>query len=126
MKKRREHVVPLVRQTLAILEELKPVSGGSRYVFPTIVSKSKPMSPNTVRVALRSMDYTNDQMTAHGFRALASTNLNEQGWNSDLIELQLAHVEGNSVRAAYNHADRLNERRQMMTAWADWLDGLRT
>ena len=83
------------------------------------------MSENTVRVALRSMGYTNEQMTAHGFRTTASTNLNEQGWNSDLIELSLAHVEGNSVRAAYNRAERLPERREMMQAWADWLDGLR-
>lgn len=71
------------------------------------------MSENTVRVALRSMGYANEQMTAHGFRTTASTNLNEQGWNSDLIELSLAHVEGNSVRAAYNRAERLPERREM-------------
>jgi integrase len=71
------------------------------------------------------MGYTSEQMTAHGFRALASTNLNEQGWNRDVIELSLAHVERNRVRAAYNHAERLPERREMMQAWADWLDGLR-
>ena len=80
------------------------------------------MSENTVRVALRAMGYTNEQMTAHGFRTTASTNLNEQGWNSDLIEMSLAHVEGNSVRAAYNRAERLAERREMMQAWADKLD----
>lgn len=124
MKKRREHVVPLANQTLEIIAKLKPITGESRFVFPTITSRSKPMSENTVRVALRSMGYENEQMTAHGFRTLASTNLNEQGWNSDLIEMSLAHVEGNSVRAAYNHAERLLERRAMMQAWADWLDRL--
>jgi integrase len=71
------------------------------------------------------MGYTSEQMTAHGFRTTASTNLNEQGWNSDVIELSLAHVERNAVRAAYNHAEKLSERREMMQAWADWLDGLR-
>ena len=125
MKNRRPHVVPLARQVIDILKEIKPLTGDSRFVFPTITSKSKPMSENTVRVALRSMGYTNEQMTAHGFRTTASTNLNEQGWNSDLIELSLAHVEGNSTRAAYNRAERLSERREMMQAWANWLDGLR-
>ena len=124
MKNRRPHVVPLTRQVLDILKELTQITGDARFVFPAITSKIKPMSENTVRVALRTMGYTNEQMTAHGFRTLASTNLNEQGWNSDLIELSLAHVEGNSVRAAYNRAERLTERREMMQAWADWLDGL--
>jgi integrase len=71
------------------------------------------------------MGYTSEQMTAHGFRTIASTNLNEQGWNRDVIELSLAHVERDRVRASYNHAERLDERREMMQAWADWLDGLR-
>ncbi|MDR2522425.1 MAG: site-specific integrase, partial [Synergistaceae bacterium] len=85
MKRRREHVVPLSRQVLSVLENVKGITGASRYVFPSINSKSKPISGSTVRVALRSMGYENDQMTAHGFRTLASTNLNEQGWNSGLI-----------------------------------------
>ena len=80
------------------------------------------MSENTVRVALRSMGYTNDDMTAHGFRGMASTRLNEMGWPPDVIERQLAHAERNSVRAAYNHAEYLPERRKMMQAWADYLD----
>jgi integrase len=79
------------------------------------------MSENTVSAALRSIGYSRDEMTAHGFRSLASTLLNEQGWNPDLIELQLAHKERNKVRAAYNRAQRLAERRQMMQAWADYL-----
>jgi integrase len=99
-------------------------TNGSSFVFPSIKSKTFPMSRVTVLSALRSMGYVKGQMTAHGFRTLASTNLNEQGWNSDLIELSLAHVEGNSVRAAYNRAERLDERRKMMQAWADWLDEL--
>ncbi|MDR1136940.1 MAG: tyrosine-type recombinase/integrase, partial [Synergistaceae bacterium] len=126
MKNRRPHVVPLCRQVINILNELRPITGNSPFVFPAITSNKKSMSENTVRVALRTMGYTNEQMTAHGFRTTASTNLNEQGWNSDLIELSLAHVEGNSVRAAYNRAERLSERREMMQAWADWLDELRT
>ncbi|MDL2263897.1 tyrosine-type recombinase/integrase [Synergistaceae bacterium OttesenSCG-928-I11] len=125
MKNRRPHVVPLSRQVLEILEQLHNLTGDSPFVFPAVSSKRNPMSENTVRVALRSMGYTNEQMTAHGFRTTASTNLNEQGWNSDLIEMSLAHVEGNSVRAAYNRAERLAERRDMMQAWADWLDGLK-
>ena len=83
------------------------------------------MSENTIRVALRSMGYTNDDMTAHGFRGMASTRLNEMGWPPDVIERQLAHVERNQVRAAYNHAEYLDERRKMMQAWADYLDKLR-
>jgi len=110
MKNRRPHAVPLAGQVIDILKELKPITGNSCFVFPAITSKSKSMSENTDRVALRAMGYTNEQMTAHGFRTVASTSLNEQGWNSDLIELSLAHVEGNSVRAAYNRAERLIER----------------
>ena len=125
MKGKRSHVVPLSRQVLALLKQITPWTGDSQFIFPTIKSKKIPMSENTILVALRSMGYTKEQMTAHGFRTLASTNLNEQGWNSDIIELSLAHVEGNSVRAAYNRAERLSERREMMQAWADWLDNLR-
>jgi hypothetical protein len=79
------------------------------------------MSNNTVNAALRRLGYSRDEMTGHGFRTLASTLLNEQGWNPDLIELHLAHAERNKVRAAYNRAQRLPERRKMMQAWADFL-----
>jgi integrase len=129
MKNGRDHIVPLSRQVLEFLEYLKGYAtrtGYSPFVFPGMKSKTVSMDRCTIRQALRIMGYTNEQMCAHGFRALASTNLNEQGWNSDVIELSLAHAERNKVRAAYNHADRLNERREMMQAWADWLDGLRT
>ena len=82
------------------------------------------MSENTVLYALRRMGFGPEEMTAHGFRGMASTRLNEMGWTPDVIERQLAHTEQNSVRAAYNHAEYLEERRRMMQAWADYLDGL--
>jgi integrase len=128
MKNGRAHVVPLSRQALALLESLKrldELTGRSHFVFPGYKFNGSSMDRCTVRRALRIMGYTKEQMCAHGFRALASTNLNEQGWDSDVIELSLAHTERNQVRAAYNHAERLPERREMMQAWADWLDGLR-
>jgi len=83
------------------------------------------MSNNTINAALRRLGYASDEQTAHGFRSMASTLLNEQGFPPDVIELQLAHSERNKVRAAYNKAQRLPERRKMMQAWADYLDGLR-
>jgi len=83
------------------------------------------MSENTVLAALRRLGYTGDEMTGHGFRSMASTLLNEQGWNSDAIERQLAHGERNTVRAAYNYAEYLPERKKMMQHWADYLDNLR-
>jgi integrase len=128
MKSGRFHIVPLSRQVLGFLEYLKGYAartGYSPFIFPGMKSKESSMERCTIRQALRIMGYTKEQMTAHGFRVIASTNLNEQGWNSDVIELSLAHVERNAVRAAYNHAERLNERHEMMQAWADWLDGLR-
>ncbi|OEU70808.1 MAG: hypothetical protein BA863_11910 [Desulfovibrio sp. S3730MH75] len=83
------------------------------------------MSENTINGALRLLGYSKEEITGHGFRSMASTNLNENGWKPDVIERQLAHVEGNSVRAAYNHADYLPERRKMMQWWADYLDALK-
>lgn len=125
MKMREAHVVPLSRQALALLRELEPLTGGGRLLFPTIQDPARPMSNNTMNVALRRLGYTREQMTSHGFRSLASTLLNEQGWHPDLIELQLAHKERNETRSAYNRATRLTERRKMMQAWSDYLDGLR-
>jgi integrase len=125
MKTKRKHLVPLSSQTLELLECLRLLTGGGRYLFPSVRSVLKPMSENTLVAALRGLGYTKNQMTAHGFRSMASTLLNEQGWRHDVIERQLAHVEGNSVRAAYNHADYLSERREMMQAYADYLDQLR-
>ena len=125
MKMREAHVVPLSKQALAILRELKPLTGRGRFVFPSIRSAHRPMSENTVTAALRRLGYSGAEMTGHGFRALASTRLNEMGWPSDVIERQLAHAERNKVRAAYNRAQHLGERRRMMQAWADYLEGLK-
>jgi len=125
MKMREQHIVPLAKQAVAILRDLQPITGRGRYVFPSPGSSDRPMSENAITAALRRMGYTGEDMTWHGFRTIASTCLNEQGWNPDLIELQLAHTERNEVRGAYNRAQRLGERRKMMQAWADYLDGLR-
>jgi integrase len=126
MKMGETHIVPLSRQATAILRELQPLTVQQRYVFPAIGRQPRPLSDNTLGAALRRIGYSSDEMTAHGFRTLASTLLNEQGWHPDLIELQLAHQERNKVRAAYNRAQRLGERRKMMQAWADYLDALRS
>ena len=124
MKMRQEHIVPLSWQCLNILRELQPLTGQGRYLFPGLRSVDRPMSENTVNGALRRLGYDQAQMTGHGFRSIASTLLNEQGWRSDVIERQLAHGERNKVRACYNRAEHLPERRQMMQAWSDYLDGL--
>ena len=124
MKMRRMHIVPLARQTIELLRALQALTGKQRWLFPSARKDGQPLSDNTVRMALRTMGYTNDDMTPHGFRGMASTRLNEMGWPPDVIERQLAHTERNSVRAAYNHAEYLDERRKMMQAWADYLDQL--
>ncbi|QJB56553.1 tyrosine-type recombinase/integrase [Pseudodesulfovibrio sp. zrk46] len=125
MKMRRQHVIPLSKQAIDVLKEVELLTGHSRYVFPSERSKDRAMSNNTVNSALRRMGYTKEEMTGHGFRSMASTNLNEMGFHPDQIERQLAHVEGNKVRAAYNHAEYLAERERMMQVWADYLDHLK-
>lgn len=125
MKMGEQHLVPLSRQAVAILKDLLPLTGKGRYVFPSLLSRERPMSENTINSALRRLGYSGEEQTGHGFRSMASTLLNEQGFPPDVIELQLAHAERNKIRAAYNKAQRLTERRQMMQAWADYLDGLR-
>jgi len=125
MKMREQHIVPLSKQAVEILTELKSLTAHGRYLFPALTTTTRCMSENTINLALRRMGYAHDEMTGHGFRSLASTCLNEQGYHPDLIELQLAHAERNQVRAAYNKAQRLPERRKMMQAWADFLDSLR-
>lgn len=124
MKMRHEHIVPLSRQAVAILRELQPLTGNGRYVFPSLRTTGSPLSDVAILAALRRLGYGKEQMTAHGFRAMASTLLNEQGWHRDAIERQLAHAERNAIRAAYNRAEHLPERRRMMQAWSDYLDGL--
>ena len=124
MKMDDEHLVPLSKQAVKILRELHPFTGKGDYVFPSIRSLSRPMSENTINAALRRLGYSKKQMTSYGFRTTASTLLNEQGWNRDVIERQLAHAERNAVRDAYARAERLPERRKMMQAWANHLDQL--
>lgn len=124
MKMRSPHVVPLAQQTIDILREIRPLTGEGKYVFPSLRTGSRPMSENTVLAALRRMGYAKEEMTGHGFRGMASTLLHENGWSTDVIEKQLAHVESNSVKAAYNHAQHLSERVKMMQWWADYLDQL--
>ena len=125
IKMRAVHIVPLSEQALLILKELKATARNSIYVFPSTTSNKRPMSDNTLNMALRRMGYDKSQMTAHGFRSLASTLLHEQGWPHDAIERQLAHAERNKVSAAYNYAEHLVKRREMMQHWADYLDALR-
>lgn len=125
MKMRDAHIVPLATQAVAIMRELEPHTGTGRYVFPSLRSGGRPMSENTINAGLRRLGYSGDEQVGHGFRTIASTMLNELGWHPDLIELQLAHKERNKSRASYNKAQRLDERRKMMQAWADHLDLLR-
>lgn len=125
MKMGQQHIVPLSTQVTLWLLELREKTGASPWMFPSLRSPLRPISENTVNMALRRMGYDNETMTGHGFRSMASTRLNEQGWHPDLIELQLAHAEPNQVRAAYNRAQRLDERRKMMQHWSDFLDQLR-
>jgi integrase len=119
------HVVPLSMQATALLRELHTHTGTGRYLFPSLRSPKRCMSDNTLNAALRRLGFAKNEMTTHGFRAMASTRLNEMGYPPDVIERQLAHAERNKVRAAYNRAERLEERRSMMQAWADYLDALR-
>ncbi len=123
MKMKELHIVPLSSQTLAVLRELQTHSGNRQYVFPNQHSPNSFMSENTMLYALYRMGY-HSRTTGHGFRSTASTILNEHGFTPDVIERQLAHGERNKVRAAYNHAQYLPERRKMMQWWADYLDGI--
>jgi integrase len=127
MKMRRLHRVPLSKQALAIVRELQAFSRDRRWLFPSVRSISRPMSENTLNAALRRLGYSKEQMTAHGFKGMASTRLNEMGcWNPDAIERQLAHQESDHVRRAYMHAaEYWPERIKIMQAWADYLDELK-
>lgn len=125
MKMRDPHIIPLSRQAVSILRQLHTLTGEGRYVFPNPRSAERPMSENCLTVALRSMEFSGEEMSWHGFRAMASTFLNELGWNDKWIETQLAHSERNKSKKAYNHAKYLPQRRRMMQAWADYVDELR-
>lgn len=124
-KMRTQHIVPLAAQSVAILRELRLLTGQGKFLFPSLRTGARPMSENTLNVALRRIGYSKEEITGHGFRAMASTLLNEMGWNRDAIERQLAHGERDKVRAAYNHAEFLPLRRDMMQAWADYLERLK-
>lgn len=123
MKMKTEHLVPLSPRALEILTELLAIGGGSRFVFPGR-NRDRPISNNTLLFALYRLGYKG-KMTGHGFRAVASTVLNELGFRSDVIERQLAHSERDEVRGVYNRAEYLPERKNMMVAWAKHLDVLR-
>jgi integrase len=110
---------------IGILQELRSFTGTGRFLFPSLRTRERPISDVTLNAALRRLGFTSDEQTAHGFRSIASTLLNELGYPSDVIELQMAHKERNKVRAAYNRAQRLDERRKMMQGWSDHLDSLR-
>lgn len=126
-KMRVAHRVPLTRQVLAILEELREISGNRRHLFPAQGKRDRPMCENTINLALRRMGFDSKTMTAHGFRAMASTLLNEQGhWNPDAIERQLGHAESDEVRRAYARGEHWEERLAMMKSWSDYLDQLRS
>lgn len=125
MKMEKPHIVPLSRQAIEALRKLKELSGASAYVFPNHGDPRRPMSASTLNAAFDKIGYAG-KFTPHGIRSTASTILNGQGWSPDAIERQLAHTERDQVRAAYNHSDHLEERRKMMQAWADFLDGLCT
>jgi integrase len=126
-KMRVAHRVPLTRQVLAILDELREITGNRRYLFPAQGKRDRPMCENTINLALRRMGFDGKTMTAHGFRAMASTLLNEQGrWNPDAIERQLGHAESDEVRRAYARGEHWDERIAMMQSWSDYLDQLRS
>jgi len=126
MKTRAEHVVPLAVQSVALLRHVEQFTRHGRYVFPSVRSGARPMSENTVNAALRRLGYSKEQMTAHGFRAMASTLLNESGkWSPDAIERALAHKDRDAVRAAYHRGSHWDERVEMAAWWADYLDQLR-
>jgi integrase len=125
MKMKEAHVVPLPKQAVAILRDVERLTGGGQYCFASLRTSKRPMSENTINAALRRLGFDKETMTGHGFRAMASSLLNEAGWAPDVIERQLAHAERNKVRAAYNRASYMAERKRMLQWWADYLDTLK-
>jgi integrase len=120
-----DHSVPLSTQAVRLLRELQPLTGSSDFVFPSERVRTRSMSDGTVNAALRRLGFSKEQITGHGFRHMASTLLNEQGWSADAIECQLSHNDGDLIRGTYNRAKYLPERQKMMQAWADYLDLLK-
>ena len=120
MKKKREHIVPISKQALAILEHIRPISGHREHVFPSEKNPRAHTSEQTPNMVLKRMGY-GGRLVAHGFRSLASTTLNEKGFNADVIEAALAHVDQNEVRKAYNRAEYIEQRRELMDWWSNHL-----
>jgi len=126
MKMRRAHLVPLAPRAVAILRRLQIISGGGRFVFPSIRTRERCMSEDTINAALRRLGFTSEEMTGHGFRAAASSMLNECGqFNADAIGPQLAHVDNDNIRRAYHRADYWDERVKMMAYWATYCEAMR-
>ena len=126
MKMRNSHIIPLSRQAIKILKAVHPFTKNSRYVFPSARSNDKPMSNNAILSALRRMGYEKDEMSGHGFRAMARTLLDEElGIRPDFIEHQLAHAVRDPNGRAYNRTSHIEERKQMMQAWSDYMDKLK-
>ena len=123
MKMKIDHVIPLPTQAVELLRGLKVFTGENTYLFPHRDDRKRPMTDAALRQALRLMGYAG-RLTPHGFRGTASTALNEMNYRSEWVERQLAHADGNSSRASYNHADYVDQRRQMLQDWADLMDEL--
>lgn len=125
-KMRRQHSIPLSQQSIAIIRSIEHDASYSPYLFPSLRSAKRPMSENTINAALRRLGYSSDEMTGHGFRAMAATLLNEMSqWHPDAIERQLAHCDNNAVRRAYTRGEYWDERVRMMGYWSDYIDFLR-
>ena len=125
MKRGREHLVPLADQVIEHLQAVQEITGYSSYVYPNERDSGKPLSKNVMTNLLRKLGYSADVMSAHGFRATASTILHEQGWKPEVIEAQLAHLTGTATSRAYNRSIYLSERTTMMQSWADYLEAVR-
>lgn len=121
MKMKRDHIIPLTSHMIALLEEMKPISSRSKFIFPSDRSMDKPTNEQTANMALKRMGYKN-KLVAHGMRSIGSTALNEEGFDPDIIEAALAHLDKNQVRSAYNRTDYLERRRVMMSWWSDFIE----
>ena len=125
MKMSSIHIVPLSPYVLNLLQQMYSVSGNGEFVFPGIRNQNTCITPDSLRSGLRRIGIDKSMLTTHGFRHIASTLLNEQGFNSDAVEKQLSHTEKNKIRGTYNHAQYLPERREMMDSWSDYLERLK-
>lgn len=121
MKKKRPHIVPLTHQTLNILTEMKKISAGREHIFPSVRDPNNPMSSQTANMAIKRMGYGN-KLVSHGMRSIASTVLNENGLDPDVVEAALAHVDNNETRRAYNRTTYLQQRRELMEWWSNYID----